>query len=93
MWFVLIGVIMIVMNFAGIGPIGAWTWTDKWLVFLFPFACAAVWWAIADSTGYYQRKAQEKMDQKKVDRRNRSLESIAQRQKEEEALMRGAYRN
>lgn len=76
MWFVAIGLIMLVMNFAGIGPVGAWSWSDKWWAFLLPFACAIITWWIADSTGYYQRRAQKNMDQKKVDRRNKSLEQL-----------------
>ena len=76
MWFVAIGVLMLLMNFAGIGPIGEWTWGSKWWAFLLPFVCAIVWWTIADNTGYYQRKAQEKMDQKVRDRRAKNLAAL-----------------
>ena len=42
MWFVVVGVAMLVMNLAGIGPIGEWTWAGfgkAWFVLL-PFGLA-----------------------------------------------------
>ncbi|MDE2594800.1 MAG: TIGR04438 family Trp-rich protein [Burkholderiales bacterium] len=76
MWFVAIGVLMLVMNFAGIGPVGAWTWGDHWWAFAAPFVAAIAWWGFADSTGWTQRKAMEKVDQKKEARRQQNLESL-----------------
>ncbi|HET8869915.1 MAG TPA: TIGR04438 family Trp-rich protein [Aquabacterium sp.] len=76
MWFVAIGVLMLVMNFAGIGPVGAWTWGDHWLVFLAPFFAAVVWWAFVDSTGWTQKKAMEKVDQKREARRQQHLANL-----------------
>ena len=49
MYLVLVGVALIVMNLAGIGPVAAWNWEvfgDLWK-FLLPFALAAIWWAWA----------------------------------------------
>ncbi len=76
MWLVAIGVLMLVMNFAGIGPVGAWTWGDRWWVMLAPFAAAIAWWGFVDSTGWTQRKAMEKVDEKKEARRQQNLESL-----------------
>jgi small Trp-rich protein len=76
MWFIVVGVAMLVMNFAGIGPVGQWTWAERWWVMLLPFGLAAVWWAIADSTGMTQRKAMDKDDAKRDARRQKHMEAL-----------------
>ncbi|MGH6649102.1 TIGR04438 family Trp-rich protein [Aquabacterium sp.] len=76
MWFIVIGVLMLLMNFAGIGPIGQWTWADRWWAMLLPFGLAAVWWAWADASGMTQRKAMDKDDAKREARRQRNLDSL-----------------
>ena len=76
MWFIVIGVVMLLMNFAGIGPIGEWTWADRWWAMLLPFALAVAWWAWADASGMTQRKAMDKDDAKRDARRQKSLESL-----------------
>lgn len=76
MWFVAIGVAMLVMNMAGIGPIGAWTWKDQWHWLLLPFGLAAIWWAWADWSGWTKRKAMEKIDNKREARRQKSLDAL-----------------
>lgn len=76
MWFVAIGVVMLVMNLAGIGPIGAWTWKEDWWALLMPFALAILWWFWADSSGWTQRKAMEKVDAKRDARREKQLDAL-----------------
>ncbi len=76
MWFVVIGVIMLVMNLAGFGPVGAWTWGDDWGKLLLPFGLAIVWWLWADSTGWTQRKAMEKVDEKREARRQKHMTNL-----------------
>ena len=74
----LLGVVIILLNLAGIGPIGNWTWNltgDLWK-FCVPFAFAVVWWAWADATGYNKRREMEKMDAKRQERRERNLEVL-----------------
>ena len=78
MWMVLIGVLLIVLNLAGIGPVGNWTWTlggDLWK-FALPFGLAAIWWAWADMSGLNKRREIEKMEEKKRNRRNENLVSL-----------------
>jgi len=70
--FLAVGVLLLLLKVAELGPVADWSW---WLV-LAPFAAAAVWWQIADSTGYTQRKAIEKMEKRKTDRRDRALEAL-----------------
>ena len=76
MWFVVIGVIIQVLNLAGIGPIGDWTWKTHWWAMLLPFGLAALWWTWADSSGWTQRKAMEKMDKKRENRRVKQLDAL-----------------
>ena len=56
MWMVGLGCVLGLLKLAEIGPVARWDW---WWV-LAPFAAAAIWWLIADSTGYTQRKAMER---------------------------------
>ncbi len=72
MWGVVIGVILILMKWLAFGPVATLSW---WWV-LAPFAGAALWWAYADSTGYYQRKAMEKMDERRRERRVKNLQAL-----------------
>ncbi|HYR26494.1 MAG TPA: TIGR04438 family Trp-rich protein [Aquabacterium sp.] len=76
MWFVVVGVLMLVMNFAGIGPVGEWTWADRWWAMLLPFALALVWWGWSDWSGLTRRKAMDKIDAKREQRRQKSLEGL-----------------
>lgn len=78
MWFVVIGVIMLVMNLAGIGPLASWTWAwdGDWWKMLLPFALAVVWWVWADSSGWTQRKAMQKVDEKREGRRQKQLDAL-----------------
>ena len=82
MWLVAIGVVMVLMQLFGIGPVGSWTWADDWLMLLLPFALAVAWWTWCDATGYTRRKAMERDDQRKQDRINRHLEAIGQKPRE-----------
>ena len=43
-----VGVLVLVLNFAGVGAVGrlVW-WGDAWIM-LAPFGLAALWWVIAD---------------------------------------------
>lgn len=78
MWLVLVGVVLIVMNLAGIGPVAEWTWTisgDFWK-FAAPFLLAAVWWAWADKSGLNKRREMERMESKKRDRRKENLAAL-----------------
>lgn len=78
MWFVVIGVVMLVMNLAGIGPVGEWTWAGfgkAWFV-LVPFGLAVAWWGWSDMSGRTQRKAMEKVDAKREARRQKALDAL-----------------
>lgn len=51
-----LGIILLVLKLAAIGPVAQWSW---WGV-LSPFALAVVWWQWADWSGYTKRKAMER---------------------------------
>jgi len=72
MYFVAFGVVLLILKLAEVGPVGGWSW---WVV-LAPFACAAAWWAWADATGYTKRRAMDRMDAKKAERRRRNMEAL-----------------
>lgn len=72
MWFVVLGVLLTLMKVLDLGVVSVWSW---WVV-LAPFALAFVWWMWADMSGYTKRKEMEKMDERKVARRRKSLEAL-----------------
>jgi small Trp-rich protein len=78
MLFVGVGVVLILLNLLGIGPVGAWTWNltgDLWK-FAMPFAFALAWWAWSDTSGRTKRREMERMDQRKENRRLKNMESL-----------------
>lgn len=78
MLFVVLGVILLVMNWTGVGPPANWNFDllgDLWK-FAWPFAAALIWWAWSDSTGRTQRKAIERMEQRKLERRDKAMEAL-----------------
>lgn len=78
MLFVVIGVILLVMNWTGFGPPASWNFDllgDLWK-FAAPFLAAIIWWSWSDSTGRTQRKAIERMEKRKVDRRDKAMEAL-----------------
>jgi small Trp-rich protein len=78
MWFVAVGVILILLNLLEIGPIGEWTWTlggDLWK-FALPFVFAVGWWAWSDASGLTKRRQMERMDEKRELRREKNMEAL-----------------
>lgn len=72
MAFLLLGLALLGMKVAEFGPVAAWSW---WVV-LAPFGLAVLWWAFADGSGLTQRRAIDKMEKRKVDRRQRDMEAL-----------------
>ncbi len=69
---VIVGTLLLLAKVFEFGPFANWSW---WIV-LAPFAMAVLWWQFADTTGWTQRRAMEKMEQRKVDRREKAMESL-----------------
>ena len=74
MYFLILGVILLLLKYLEIGPVAAWSW----MVVLAPLGLAVAWWAWADWSGYTKRKAMEKEDAKKAARIARNKEAIGQ---------------
>ncbi len=72
MYFIVLGVLLLVMKLAGFGPVGEWSW---WAI-LWPFGAAVIWWAWADGTGYTKRREMDKMDARRDERRRKNLEAL-----------------
>lgn len=72
MGFLFLGIVLLALKMAAFGPVAAWDW---WLV-LAPFVCAVLWWAFSDSIGLTRRRAMEKMEATKAERRARNLEAL-----------------
>lgn len=72
MWFIVLGVVLIVMKLADFGMVAVWSW---WLV-LAPFGLAFVWWAYADASGFTKRREMDKLEEKKRERRRKALDAL-----------------
>jgi small Trp-rich protein len=72
MYLVILGVIFIGMKVLVLDPVATWSW---WWV-LSPFAVTLVWWWWADVSGYNKRKEIEKMEKRKVDRRQAAMDAL-----------------
>jgi small Trp-rich protein len=87
MWFIIVGVLLIVLKFADVAPVGAMSW---WWV-LSPFALAAAWWAYADASGMTKRREMDKLEDRKKERRQKSMDALGidrNRQKREDSAER-----
>ena len=69
---VIVGVLLLVAKWAEFGPFATWSW---WIV-LAPFAIAVLWWEFADQSGWTKRREMDKMEARKVDRRERTMEAL-----------------
>lgn len=72
MYFLGLGLILLVLKYTEVAPVAAWSW---WWV-LAPFALAVAWWAWADSTGYTKRKAMEHENKRRDARRERTKNAL-----------------
>ncbi len=72
MYFLGLGLALLVMKYLEFGPVAAWDW---WVV-LSPFALAVGWWAWADSSGYTKRKAMERENARRDQRIERNKTAI-----------------
>ena len=78
MLFVVIGVVLILLNVAGIGVFGTWNWEvfgDLWK-FVTPFLLAMAWWIYSDKSGLNKQREMNRMEKKKSDRRKENLAAL-----------------
>ena len=69
---VVIGVLLMLAKWLEFGPFANMSW---WWAML-PFGAAVLWWEFADSSGWTKRREMDKMEKRKVDRRERAMESL-----------------
>ena len=69
---VIVVVLLLAAKMAEFGPFATWSW---WIV-LAPFGLAVLWWEFADSSGWTKRRVMDKMEERKVNRRQRMMESL-----------------
>jgi small Trp-rich protein len=72
MYFLGLGLILLVMKYMEFGPVATWSW----ITVLAPFGLAVLWWAWADSSGYTKRKAMEREDARKQARIDKNRQAI-----------------
>ena len=72
MYFLGLGIILLLMKYMEMGPVATWSW----LIVLAPFGLAVIWWAWADASGYTRRKAMEREDQRRQDRIDKQREAL-----------------
>jgi small Trp-rich protein len=74
MWLIVVGVIAVALKLAAIGPLAVWPW---WVV-LAPFGFAVLWWQFADRSGFTQRAAMRRDEERAQKRRKAQIESLSQ---------------
>lgn len=74
MYFLGVGIILLVMKYMLIAPVADWSW----LTVLAPFGLAAAWWTWADASGYTRRKAMERDDRRRQERIERQREALGE---------------
>ncbi len=72
MYFLGIGLVLLVLKYLEVDPVAAWSW---WVV-LAPFGFAVAWWAWADGSGYTKRKAMERENARKQERIDKNRKAI-----------------
>lgn len=75
MGFMVVGVLLLVLKLAAIGPMANWSW---WII-LAPFALAAAWWTFADASGLTSRQAAQRHDERTRRRREEQAENLGLR--------------
>jgi small Trp-rich protein len=69
---VAVGTLLLILKLLEIDPVAGWSW---WWI-LSPFGAATVWWVWADATGWTQRRAMDRMEKRKVSRRERDMAAL-----------------
>ena len=72
MYFLGLGCVLLLLKLVAIEPVAQWPW---WWVLL-PFGLAAAWWTWADASGYSKRKAMEREEKRRDERRERAKRAL-----------------
>ncbi|WP_395137693.1 TIGR04438 family Trp-rich protein [Schlegelella aquatica] len=72
MWFVVLGLLLVLLKWAEFAVVASWSW---WAV-LSPFGVAVLWWAWADASGYTKRQQMRKIEERVAERRKKNLDAL-----------------
>ena len=72
MYFLGLGLLLVVAKYFEFSPVGDWSWT--WV--LSPFGAAVLWWWWADSSGYTSAQQAKKMATRKQMRIDKNKEAL-----------------
>jgi small Trp-rich protein len=76
MWFLGIGVVLLLMKFLEFGPVATWSW---WIVLL-PFGLALLWFEVIEPFfGLDKKKAHNDLEKVKQERIRKGLERMTHR--------------
>jgi small Trp-rich protein len=78
MLFIIVGVILIVLRMAGVSPMADWNlefFGDLWKL-VWPFVLALLWWKFSDDIGWTKKREMEKDEERKADRRRRTIDNL-----------------
>jgi small Trp-rich protein len=69
---VIVGTLLLLARWLEFGPFATMSW---WWVAL-PFFLAFLWWQFADGSGLTMKRAMDKMERRKVERRDKAMEAL-----------------
>jgi small Trp-rich protein len=72
MFFIVLGVALLLLKYTEIGPTAAWSWT----ICLAPFGAAFLWWAFADASGLTAKRQADRTAERAQTRRDNHAEAI-----------------
>lgn len=72
MYFLGLGVVLLLMKYLEVPPVAAWDW---WVV-LAPFGLAVAWWTYADASGLTKKRAMAKMEKVKQARLAKNRDAL-----------------
>jgi len=79
MYFVILGVLLVGMKLLELGPVAQWGGDSSfwgWVAVLWPFLVAFLWWQYADKVGLTQKRAMDKMEERKTERRRKHMVAL-----------------
>ena len=77
MYLLAVAVILTILKWQSVDPVTGWSW---WII-IGVYAATAVWWTVADNTGYTKRKAIEREDKVKEARTERHRDALRTKHK------------
>lgn len=74
MWFLGLGLVLMLLKYFGWAPVAQWAWWET----MVPLGLAVAWWSWADYSGYTKRKRMQKEAQRHDERIQRLKKNMGQ---------------